>query len=103
MKAFLRSSSEYSPFPPIRIFFILRVSLEFWTYSLFFYVFLVNWYKKFLILIKDIPSLPLQKNILIGGDGLYLDSRSPLPAPPVLASGAPKQSEKLHLHHVLGE
>ena len=31
------------------------------------------------------------------------DSRSPLPAPPVLASGAPKQSEKLHLHHVLGE
>ena len=31
------------------------------------------------------------------------DSRSPLPAPPVLVSGAPKQSEKLHLHHVLGE
>ena len=31
------------------------------------------------------------------------DSRSPLPAPPVLASGTPKQSEKLHLHHVLGE
>ena len=25
------------------------------------------------------------------------DSRSPLPAPPVLVSGAPKQSEKLHL------
>ena len=31
------------------------------------------------------------------------DSRSLLPAPPVLASGTPKQSEKLHLHHVLGE
>ena len=31
------------------------------------------------------------------------DSRSPLPASPVLVSGAPKQSEKLHLHHVFGE
>ena len=38
-------------------------------------------------------------------DTFHADSRSVafLPAPPVLASGTPKQSEKLHLHHVLGE
>ena len=31
------------------------------------------------------------------------DNKSPLPPVPVLVSGTPKQSEKLLLHHVLGE
>ena len=65
--------SGYSPATPIRIFFILRVSLEFRTCSLFFYAFLINWCLEILILIKDIPSLPLQKNILIGVAGLYTE------------------------------
>jgi len=30
-------------------------------------------------------------------------NRSPLPLPPTLVSGTPKQSEKLLLHHVLGD
>ena len=38
--------------------------MEFRTCSLFFYAFLINWSLEILILIKDIPSLPLQKNIL---------------------------------------
>ena len=45
--------------------------------------------------------LPLRRALL--RRRTLCDSRSPLPAPPVLASETPKHSEKLHLHHVLGE